>query len=191
MLTYYELENIRMQTLTTVQLEAILAIDLGTILAYAIKNNHKQLTITADTVVHYKRYIYLCAISTKPLAVPSDAIDEIWHAHLLHNASYEKMCRLVGKVIYHSPASDGDNSDLASAFENLTIASIRHFGSPAFLGIDVAFLCTNCSDGNGETTANSCQNQCRACNNACTFPSEAAIAQASNCTSPVHCLVYV
>ena len=85
-----------MLTQSTVNLEDILALNLTEILDYALKQNHKDLQLTSDTVIQYKRYIYLCMVSTSVLAVPSQEVDEIWHAHLLHNYQYEQMCKTGG-----------------------------------------------------------------------------------------------
>lgn len=60
------------------------------------------------TVKEYKRFIYLCCVSTKQLT-PSDQIDQVWHLHLAYTHSYwTEMCQKVLKQnLHHGPTKGG------------------------------------------------------------------------------------
>lgn len=58
-------------------------------------------------VEEYKRFIYLCAISTRELT-PSDEVDQVWHMHLLYTRDYwGPFSKAVGKTIHHGPTAGG------------------------------------------------------------------------------------
>lgn len=53
--------------------------------------------------VDTKRYLYLCAISGKPLAPPA-AIDQGWHEFLMYTKDYQEFClKHLGKFVHHTP----------------------------------------------------------------------------------------
>ncbi len=56
----------------------------------------------------YKRFMYLICMSDKPLA-PSDAVDQVWHMHLLYSQNYwEKFCPdVLERELHHIPSMGG------------------------------------------------------------------------------------
>lgn len=53
----------------------------------------------ADT----KRYLYLCAVTNKPLAPPA-VIDHGWHEFLMYTKDYQEFCAThFGKFVHHTP----------------------------------------------------------------------------------------
>ena len=49
--------------------------------------------------------MYLCQISNVA-CVPSKAIDEVWHMHILRTINYSTMCKdLFGKFLHHAPTN--------------------------------------------------------------------------------------
>ena len=58
----------------------------------------------------YKRFIYLICITDTPLT-PSEAVDQVWHLHLVYTRSYWKdFCDgVLGRAIHHDPTKGGDS----------------------------------------------------------------------------------
>ena len=59
-------------------------------------------------ITEYKKFIYLCCISSKELT-PSDQVDQVWHLHLTYTQSYwNDMCRSVlERELHHGPTKGG------------------------------------------------------------------------------------
>ncbi|TAF32145.1 MAG: hypothetical protein EAZ57_09905 [Cytophagales bacterium] len=67
----------------------------------------KEQNWTADfTNLCLQEYLkFMCLASIKPSAVPSKAIDEVWHLHLIYTKSYwaDFLPNYTGKTIHHEP----------------------------------------------------------------------------------------
>lgn len=62
----------------------------------------------ARAIREYKRFIFLAMVAGHPVS-PSEAIDHVWHLHLLYTRSYwQRMCRdLLGRDLHHEPTRGG------------------------------------------------------------------------------------
>lgn len=84
-------------------------------------------------IAEYKKFAFLTVVADHQV-VPSDQVDQVWHAHVLLTQSYwEEFCpKVLGKKLHHHPARGGQAE--RAAFHRLyaqTIASYRQFfGSP-------------------------------------------------------------
>jgi uncharacterized protein (TIGR04222 family) len=91
------------------------------------------LTYTQRAIAEYKKFVFLTVVANHQV-VPSDQVDQVWHAHVLLTKSYwEEFCpKVLGKKLHHHPAQGGKTE--RAEFHHLymqTIASYRHFfGSP-------------------------------------------------------------
>lgn len=63
---------------------------------------------TLRCIHEYLRFIYLAAVSDSSIC-PADAVDQVWHLHLLYTQSYwEDMYEgVLGKKIHHGPTRGG------------------------------------------------------------------------------------
>jgi len=97
----------------------------------------KRSTWTAATLAHaeqgYRRFLKLAAKYPQMPVVPSEAVDDFWHAHILDTQRYAADCeRIFGGVLHHNPyvGIDGpdDEARLLSMAEetNKLIASEFH-----------------------------------------------------------------
>jgi len=61
-------------------------------------------------IEEYKRFIYLICIADTPLT-PSEAVDQVWHLHLVYTRSYWKdFCDgVLGRAIHHDPTKGGES----------------------------------------------------------------------------------
>ncbi len=61
-------------------------------------------------IEEYKKFIYLICVSNTPLT-PSEAVDQVWHLHLVYTRSYWKdFCEgVLGRAIHHDPTKGGDS----------------------------------------------------------------------------------
>lgn len=101
---------------------------------HLMKNHGWTLTYAQRAIVEYKKFAFLTVVASHQV-VPSDQVDQVWHAHLLLSESYwEEFCpKVLGKTLHHHPARGGRTE--RAEFHRLyaqTIASYRQFfGFPA------------------------------------------------------------
>ncbi|MEO0836850.1 MAG: TIGR04222 domain-containing membrane protein, partial [Cyanobacteria bacterium J06642_3] len=84
-------------------------------------------------IAEYKKFAFLTVVADHQIA-PSDAVDQVWHAHILLTQSYwSDFCpNILRQKLHHHPARGGEAE--RAEFHHLyrqTIASYRHyFGNP-------------------------------------------------------------
>lgn len=106
--------------------------------------------------VWYKRFLILMVRHPGQSVVPTPAIDEMWHAHILDTQRYAKDCKeIFGKFIHHCP-SYGDGDELEKTADITTELFQKAFGESPIRG------------GNICQGANPCCSRCRrkCCGNA-------------------------
>lgn len=83
-----------------------------------VKENGWSYAYAIRCSVEYKRFIFLMCVAPHRLS-PSDAVDQVWHLHLLYTESYwvDLCSRLLKKQIHHGPTRGGN--DEKGKFENL------------------------------------------------------------------------
>ncbi|KUJ62966.1 hypothetical protein AR687_06120 [Flavobacteriaceae bacterium CRH] len=59
---------------------------------------------TKMAILEYKKFMYLAATSSEMVS-PSEAVDIVWHQHLIFTNSYSDLCTLLGKRIEHIPST--------------------------------------------------------------------------------------
>ena len=94
------------------------------------QENHWTPAFTARVIAEYKRFAFL-AREAGHMVVPSEAVDEAWHTHLIYTDNYwSKFCEVLGKPLHHWPSNGGTEED--ARFRDLygqTLASYeRLFG---------------------------------------------------------------
>lgn len=108
-------------------LEVLNEWDLGRVQDYVQKENSFGVD-PAKAVVEYRRFIFM-ALSAQHPCVPSRAVDEVWHAHLLHSRDYLAFCKAIGRdYIHHEPALPGEKANLIPHFEQTTAFYEKCFG---------------------------------------------------------------
>lgn len=100
---------------------------------HLMKNHGWTLTYAQRAIAEYKKFVFLTVVVNDQV-VPSDQVDQVWHAHLLLTQSYwENFCpKVLGKKLHHHPARGGrmERAEFHRLYAQ-TIASYRHyFGSP-------------------------------------------------------------
>ena len=75
-----------------------------------LRQEHGWTTPFASRVVREYRRFLLLAATEETLMVPSDAVDQAWHLHLVHTHAYwEELCgRVIHKALHHTPSRGGD-----------------------------------------------------------------------------------
>lgn len=100
---------------------------------HLMKNHGWTLIQTQRAICEYKKFAFLAVVADHQV-VPSDRVDQVWHAHVLLTQSYwEEFCpKVLGQKLHHHPARGGKEE--RAEFHVLyakTIASYRHyFGYP-------------------------------------------------------------
>jgi hypothetical protein len=72
------------------------------------RENGWPLPFALRAVAEYKRFIFLLCVTDHPLT-PSDAVDQVWHLHLLYTRSYWiDFCQYtLERPIHHGPTRGG------------------------------------------------------------------------------------
>lgn len=100
---------------------------------HLMKNHGWTLAYAQRAITEYKKFAFLTVVADHQI-VPSDQVDQVWHAHVLLTQSYwEEFCpKVLGKALHHHPARGGRAE--RAEFHHLyaqTIASYRQFfGDP-------------------------------------------------------------
>ncbi|MDZ7961327.1 MAG: TIGR04222 domain-containing membrane protein [Aulosira sp. DedQUE10] len=100
---------------------------------HLMKNQGWTLTYAQRAIAEYKKFAFLTVVANHQV-VPSDQVDQVWHAHVLLTQSYwEEFCpQVLGKKLHHHPARGGrtERAEFHDFYEQ-TITSYRYFfGSP-------------------------------------------------------------
>jgi uncharacterized protein (TIGR04222 family) len=63
---------------------------------------------TRRAIAEYRRFLFLCMQAGSPMC-PSEAVDEVWHLHLIYTRSYwEDLCQgVLGRPLHHGPTRGG------------------------------------------------------------------------------------
>jgi uncharacterized protein (TIGR04222 family) len=100
---------------------------------HLMKSHGWTLMYSQRVIAEYKKFVFLTMVANHQV-VPSDQVDQVWHAHLLLTESYwDDFCpNILEKPLHHHPAKGGRTE--RAEFHLLyveTINSYRHFfGSP-------------------------------------------------------------
>lgn len=100
---------------------------------HLMKNHGWTRDYAQRAIAEYKKFAFLTVV-TDHQVVPSDQVDQVWHAHVLLTQSYwDEFCpKVLGKGLHHHPARGGraERAEFHRLYAQ-TIASYRHFfGSP-------------------------------------------------------------
>lgn len=100
---------------------------------HLMKNQGWTLVYAQRAIAEYKKFAFLTVVANHQV-VPSDQVDQVWHAHVLLTESYwDEFCpKVLGKKLHHHPARGGrvERAEFHHLYAK-TIASYRQFfGSP-------------------------------------------------------------
>jgi uncharacterized protein (TIGR04222 family) len=100
---------------------------------HLMKSQGWTLNYAHRAIAEYKKFAFLTGV-VEHQVVPSDQVDQVWHAHVLCTQSYwEEFCpNILGKKLHHQPARGGraERTEFHDLYAQ-TIASYRHFfGAP-------------------------------------------------------------
>jgi len=75
------------------------------------RENRWTESYAARVILEYKRFCYL-AVTQAQDAIPSQAVDQVWHLHLTYSRDYwDEFCtRILGKQLHHVPTK-GDAAE--------------------------------------------------------------------------------
>jgi uncharacterized protein (TIGR04222 family) len=100
---------------------------------HLMKNQGWSNAYTQRAIAEYKKFAFLAVVADHQV-VPSDQVDQVWHAHVLLTQSYwEEFCpQILQKKLHHHPARGGraERAEFHQLYRQ-TIASYRQFfGAP-------------------------------------------------------------
>jgi len=142
---------------------AVFPIDLEPVKFCLIKKKKWSLSKADKVGDLYIKFLKLIEIYPDKSIVPTEAIDEMWHMHILDTRKYQADCqKLFGRFIHHFPYYGVRNSDDESAmkesFEETVILFEKHFRIKPYLNDESIEnsvqpsscdnFCTSCDSGN-------------------------------------------
>jgi uncharacterized protein (TIGR04222 family) len=73
-----------------------------------MRENGWSADFTRRALAEYRRFLFLCMSAEHPVC-PSEAVDQVWHLHLIYTRSYwDDLCgRVLGKPLHHGPTRGG------------------------------------------------------------------------------------
>jgi len=91
-----------------------------------MKNNNWDLQYTEKVIIEYLKF--MCVASKVDVVVPSIAIDEAWHTHILNTRDYMNFClENYGTIIHHTPSPVND--ELINQFDETKTTYEKMFGT--------------------------------------------------------------
>lgn len=137
----------------------ILAIDMEPILVKLTdKHGGKNWTLEKAQlgIEEYRKFLYL-TVARPETIVPTEFVDDVWHAHILDTMKYAEDCnQAFGFFLHHFPyfgiRSDEDQKLLQATFRVTAEIYRTEFGSSYYVGSD---KCSDCG-GCGTCGSNSC-----------------------------------
>lgn len=108
----------------------------------------------------YKRFLFLAGKYTEVSVVPTPAIDDFWHQHILDTQKYEADCNAIfGYFMHHFPyfgeRGEEDAQQLQQAASTTRDLYQQHFGEFMSIG---ATVCTACKPSPPSPCATGCSN---------------------------------
>lgn len=98
--------------------------DFGKVRTRVLKDGAVSVEEVDDAIAEFRRFLALICLGNSGLAMMSGAVDEIWHAFILHTRDYAEFCQQVrGRFIHHQPASEG--SPVPDSSKNAFIDAYR------------------------------------------------------------------
>lgn len=141
------------------------SIDLEPIKFKLMKEFGWALEYSDHVEVLYKGYLLLSQLNLDQPLVPTKAIDEMWHQHILDTRKYEDDCaRTLGRFFHHFPyfgvRNDEDARNLEIAFAETRKLFVEH------LGVDLVAPSVDTEGGRRpgfggeETFSSTCKHEC-------------------------------
>ena len=89
--------------------------------------------LAARAITEYRRFAFIAAAAGHPVA-PSDAVDQVWHLHLLYTQNYwDKFCKeVLRRPLHHMPANGEahERTHLTDSYAATLASYRRFFGEP-------------------------------------------------------------
>jgi len=95
------------------------------------RDNNWKLCFALRAVREYRRFVFL-AMRAGHVVVPSEAVDQAWHLHLLYTRSYwDDLCGdVLGKPLHHGPTRGNEFEKHSSLYQQTLDSYQRLFGEP-------------------------------------------------------------
>ena len=111
-------------------LEKVMNFDLSEVREY-VSERYPAIDVN-KAVTQYRYFIYLIVATGKNVPVPSDEVDLIWHAAILHTQDYFCFCQEVAGYFIHHQPKNFTRQQKSQMFEELFLLSLKHFGRMVF-----------------------------------------------------------
>ncbi len=112
---------------------AISSIDLTPIMLTVSKKQGWNDEVSQLMEIAYKGYLHLCKTFPEQTFVPTPAMDEVWHTHMLDSIKYMQDCdNTIGSYLHHFPyfgiRSDEDRLLMEATFNSTVEAFQKELG---------------------------------------------------------------
>ena len=93
----------------------------------AKKSGWNDATVKA-VIFEYRCFLLLSAVSAYPVT-PPEAVDIVWHEHILHTRHYQEVLpEILGKRLHHDPGNEGDRETHRRQYQRTWRLYRRIFG---------------------------------------------------------------
>jgi hypothetical protein len=74
------------------------------------RENGWRIEYALEAITEYKKFMFLLCLADQPLT-PSDAVDQVWHLHLLYTESYwiDFCDNVLHRKVHHGPTKGGES----------------------------------------------------------------------------------
>jgi len=148
-------------------------IDLTLVKTRVIKEQKWSSEYADKVLQEYRRFLLLCYKFPHMNSVPSLAVDECWHAHILHTRDYARdCCKFLGFFLHHAPSYGEEKMEQDAKDFQVMMANYRTlfneepsavWGHRGSNGAEPKAACSAC---NGACMA-TCAGGCVACGAGC------------------------
>ncbi len=143
---------------TNQTIEAILSLDLSQIKGKLIQEKGYKSEEVDAMELWYKRFLILHAKYPDQTHVPNEAIDVIWHQHILDTRKYAEDCDLIfGEFVHHNPSYEkADGQTLQNDFDQTNLFYRIEFGEDCTQMFNSAKFATMATCGDYSVNKSTC-----------------------------------
>ncbi len=132
------------------RIQRLMSLDLYRIRTFMVVRQGFNAEQVEAMEVEYKRFLCLSIVFPTKAFPISNAVDEMWHAHILFTNEYHEASEIVGRdYIHHLPTlSEGERAELEPQYFEDTLGCYQQlFGDPSevWWPKDSAQICWSCS----------------------------------------------
>lgn len=103
------------------------SLDLTQVIQRVMKEKRWSKRMAETAALFYKNFLYLCKKYQNHHLVPTQQIDEIWHAHILYTKDYHTLSHTIfGQYLHHHPLHKGQDIGASDHHDPMNLLQTLH-----------------------------------------------------------------